>query len=143
MEHPDTWLVVYYVATFVIAMVALLGLALSFRTARQTSAALVRIQDGFRAYTEPLVVFSGFQWVNDRGDEPISTENIPKGIRIIYKNVSNIPIQIHSTDFRSAEGNRVHDRSGPVIALHEQMAKLNRPNAEADLLTVESGNASC
>ncbi len=70
----------YYVATFIIAAVAVGSLWFNIRSNRKTAEVLNKVKEAFAAYVEPLVVFTSYQWINDKRDVPFSHDNIPKGI---------------------------------------------------------------
>ena len=90
-----TWLQSYYIATYVIAAIALFGIVLSLFTSRRTSKALKAVEEGFESLTTPLVKFRDYEWFNEEKKAPLSCANPPIGILITYQNFSNVAIQIH------------------------------------------------
>ena len=93
------WEICNHIATYVLAIVAILGFMYSINSSRQTSNTLRTVQTGVESLIEPIVKFKGYNWVKD-GDKDLSCENPPKGILVSYANVSNVPVIIHSTSFR-------------------------------------------
>jgi hypothetical protein len=98
------WLTWYYVATYVIALVALLSLYISINSSKKVSEALRTIQRGLTSLTDPLIKFVDYTWITDTGT--ISCETPPTGIMFTYQNLSNVPVIVTETVFRVFYGEK-------------------------------------
>jgi hypothetical protein len=101
MEDP--LLFWYYVASYVLGVTAVAGFIYSIRSSRQVSAAVKDIQESLASAAEPLVQFTGYDWVWE--GQP-SCENLPHGIIFSIANVSRVAVQIHSSNSRYFYGQR-------------------------------------
>jgi hypothetical protein len=98
------WLTWYYLATYLIAVIALVSLYISINSSKKVSEALKTIQRGLTSLTDPLIKFVGYTWITDTGT--ISRETPPTGIMFTYQNLSNVPVIVTETDFRVFYGEK-------------------------------------
>ena len=84
--------IIYYISTFIIAVVAITGIIYTISSNRETSETLKSINNTFETYTEPILVFDKYRLFNNK-DEKLSCDNLPWGINFSYKNASNFPIK--------------------------------------------------
>jgi len=125
----------YYIATFVIAAVAIVSLWFNIRSGRKTAETLEKVREAFTAFVDPLLVFTSYQWVNDQHNVPFSKDNIPKGIRAAVKNVSNIPLQIWSNKMKVNLGNR--QLSDPLTTTESEGPVIVEPGAEIGNMVIQ------
>ncbi len=59
MESNQAWLIYYYIATYILAIVALVGLYLSIKSSKNVGNALQFIQQGLISLSEPLFTSFG------------------------------------------------------------------------------------
>ncbi len=103
----DSWVIWYYIATYVIAIVALISLYLSIRSSKKVNEALLDIQNGLLSLTDPLVKIAGFSWIKEEGE--LSCENPPKGVMVAYQNMSNVPVLIEKSETEVFFGEKLLD----------------------------------
>ena len=101
------WLYVYYAATYIIAVIAIVSLYISIQTSGKVSQALEAIQRGLVSITNPLIKYTGHKWLMDTNG--ITCKSPPIGILISYKNVSNVPVIIENTKFKVFYGEKEFD----------------------------------
>lgn len=99
------WQIFYYIATYIISLVAVLSLYLSIKSSRKTAEALTTVQKGFASLTEPLIKVVGHEWLKD--SDKISCQTPPIGILIFYKNMSNVPVLIEEPNFTVHYGEKL------------------------------------
>lgn len=99
----------YYIATYLIALVAILGFIFSIIGLRQNSERLTSVahtltgleknirslQNNIEEYNKPLIKFVGYEWALEDSEKPLSCENPPIAIKISYINVSRVPLKIN------------------------------------------------
>ncbi|MCS0120089.1 hypothetical protein NDJ02_09965, partial [Vibrio parahaemolyticus] len=59
----SNWEVFYYISTYILAFVAVVGFISSQKSSEKVSDALKVIQRGLSSLSEPLIKFSGYQWI--------------------------------------------------------------------------------
>lgn len=64
MEN-NTWLTFYYVATYILALVALIGLYLSIQSSRNVTKGIRVIQEGIQSFSEPFFTLFGASFNRD------------------------------------------------------------------------------
>jgi len=107
----ELWVKIYSIATCIIAIIAILGFIFSIKSSHNVSKALKIIKKGLIPITEPLILFDDFQWIVSSPDQNkvVSINNPPIGITFSYKNVSNIPVQIHESEAKYFYGKKELD----------------------------------
>lgn len=121
----DNWKRGYYVATYILAFIAVFGSIISIIMSRSTSKVMKGMQQELATSNimsqsiskvmkgmqqelatsnAPLVKIDGYGWVKD-GTE-ISPENPPSGVYVSCYNVSRVPIQIHEMDIKFFYGKK-------------------------------------
>lgn len=106
----SSWEVLYFISTYILALVAIIGFITSQKSSEKVSKTLKLIQKGLSSLSQPLLKFSGYQWVvSGNGTDIISISNPPKGIIFSYTNVSNVPIQIIYSQFQVFFGEKLLD----------------------------------
>jgi len=121
-QLSNEWMKWYYVATYIIAVVAVVGLYISIRSSKEVSLALSTIQKGLVSLTDPLIKYSGHKWFME--GENITCDSPPTGILISYKNVSNVPVMIEESslkvfygekEFKDIVSTSKHEEDGTLI----------------------------
>lgn len=123
----NCWKIGYYIATYILALVAITGFIFSTRSSKNISEVLKSVQEDFASSTQtlqdtsktlydlqreftlsnqPLIKFNKIKWFKD-GE--ISCDNPPIGVLAICSNLSNVPIQIYETDARFFYGTKELD----------------------------------
>ncbi|CAI2313896.1 hypothetical protein IFVP203_C1210005 [Vibrio parahaemolyticus] len=106
----SNWEVFYYISTYILAFVAVVGFISSQKSSEKVSDALKVIQRGLSSLSEPLIKFSGYQWIVGKdGTNIVSRSNPPQGILFSLSNVSNVPIQIVENKFYIYYGDKLLD----------------------------------
>jgi len=123
----SNWEVAYYISSFVIAFVAVVGFISAQKSSEKVSEALVVIQRGLSSLSEPMVKFSGYKWLISSSNA-VSASNPPQGIMITYTNVSNVPIQLIDSDFNVLYGNKLLDDPGTPMGTETQETFILAPN---------------
>lgn len=107
MYAHDPLLPYYYIANIVVAIIAIISLFLSIRSSGKVSEELKLIKNSLAPYTEPLIKITDFRWLTET--EELSCEKLPIGIMIYYKNVSNVPAEVYSSDLEVFYGLKKFD----------------------------------
>lgn len=81
----------YYIATYVLAVVAVVGFIYSAVTNKRTTAALLGIERNLKAQVDPLITIADFIW---QAEGTVSCENPPVGLNFFVKNISSVPVVI-------------------------------------------------
>ncbi|WP_022958190.1 hypothetical protein [Spongiibacter tropicus] len=115
----------YYIATYVIASVAVLSLHLSVRSSRKVSEALTTVQRGLISLTDPLIKLVDHKWAMD--SEVLSCESPPIGIFLYYKNMSNVPVLVENSDFKVWYGEKYLDDVVTKIEHQEDGTQILAP----------------
>jgi hypothetical protein len=99
------WLMGYYIATYLLALVAIIGWWFSLRTSKKVTASLEVmesslevVEENANRFLEPLLKFVDYRWLVE--SDEMSCDNPPHGIMCSFANVSNVAIQVHTTDQR-------------------------------------------
>jgi len=124
------WLDSYYIATYLLAVVAIAGFLWSIRSSRQAAEAAQRVQQALGAMVEPIIKVKEYTW-NANGPT-ISCEHLPVQVTVGIRNFSTVPAQLYRTDFRTFFGEKeltglvqneqVHDDSPLILAPGEVLA---------------------
>jgi len=93
MYTTDPMLPYYYIANYILAVIAIISLFLSIRSSRKVSEELKFLKNGLIHYTEPIIKMTDYAWIK-KGQEELSITNLPTGIQTIITNVSTVPAQI-------------------------------------------------
>jgi len=93
MYSTDPMLPYYYIANYILAVIAIVSLFLSIRSSKKVSEELKFLKNGLIHYTEPIIKMTDYAWVK-KGREELSITNLPTGIQTIITNVSTVPAQI-------------------------------------------------
>lgn len=125
----SNWELLYFISTYVLAAAAIAGFIFSQRSAEKVSNALKVIQRGLSSLSEPLIKFSGYQWIVGKdGTTIISQSNPPQGILFSYANVSNIPVQILDSDFKVFYGDKEFDEPTTPLGSERGETFILAPN---------------
>jgi len=93
MYSTDPMLPYYYVANYILAVIAIVSLFLSISSSRKVSKELGFLKNGLIHYTEPIIKMTGHAWIK-KGIEELSSENLPTGIQVFITNASTVPAQV-------------------------------------------------
>lgn len=104
MNNETNWIHWYYIATYLLALVAIAGFWASIRSSRQATQAAHRVQIALGAMVEPIVKVKEYAWAAPT--LPISCNNLPQQVIIGIRNFSSVPAQLHRTDFRTFFGEK-------------------------------------
>lgn len=133
----DRWKKVYYIATCIIAVIAVLGFVSSINSSREVSEALRTIKNGLITLTEPLMLLEDYQWVVGGENEIVSKDNPPIGVILTYKNVSGIPVQIHKSNARYFYGEKELNEVTQKIGSDEGASVIAPPQGTMQLGTIQ------
>lgn len=100
------WVKGYYVATYILALIAISGFVFSIITSQSTSEILKNMQQEFASSNQPLIRVDKIGWFKE-GE--ISCDNPPVGIFVDCRNFSNVPVQVYKTDVRFFYGTKELD----------------------------------
>lgn len=108
------WEVLYFIANYVLAAIAIIGFWASSRTSGKVQESLETIKKSFISFSEPLIRVSNTSWVftgdgTSDGTKQASVHNPPKGILVHYVNASRVPIQITATKLDVYYGEKILD----------------------------------
>lgn len=107
MYSADPMLPFYYIANYILAVIAIVSLFLSIRSSRKVSEELRLLKNSLTPYTEPLIKLTNYTWLTETGE--LSCEKLPIGIMVYFKNVSNVPVEVHSSDLEVSYGIKKFD----------------------------------
>lgn len=134
----SSWEILYFISTYILALVAVVGFITSQKSSEKVSKTLKLIQKGLSSLSEPLLKFSGYQWVvSGNGTNIISISNPPKGILFSYTNVSNVPIQLIDSHFQVFFGEKLLDEPGAVVGTETKETFIIAPNESIQSGTVQ------
>ena len=108
----NSWKIGYYVATYILALIAILGFVYSIVTSRSTSKILKDVQQELESSNKALIRVDKIGWFKE-GE--ISCDNPPVGIFVNCRNFSNVPIQVYKTDVNFFYGTKELDDSTRTI----------------------------
>ncbi len=97
----------YYIATYILAAIAIAGFIGSTITSCRVSESLKTMQQEMAFSNQPYIGYDSYQWFKDEGTGDIACDNLPVGIVINYRNPSNIPIIIHNVDAQFFYGEKL------------------------------------
>ena len=109
----NLWVQWYFIATYILAGIAILGFAWSIRSSRKVSETLSIISDAIGAMTIPLIKFAEYRWLMAKENED-ATSLSPVGVKICLRNVSNVPLQIRKRELKCSYGRRVFNEQTHV-----------------------------
>lgn len=80
-------------------LVAIKALKNSTASSKELSEGIAAIKNGVIHYTEPLVKMIDYSWIKDTR-EPLSKDNTPVGIQVLFSNSSPVPAIIYKTTLK-------------------------------------------
>jgi len=115
------WIVGLSVPTWMLAAASIVALLVSVCAVQKTTesnrqaaeankhvaATLESVQKGLDEYTLPVVAIVNYKWAVPEG--PVSPNNPPRGIGIIVKNLSPLPVELHASGFKVYYGEKLLD----------------------------------
>ncbi|EIJ2230974.1 TPA: hypothetical protein ACPVXA_004624 [Vibrio parahaemolyticus] len=129
LKSFSSWEILYFVSTYILALVAVIGFWSSQKSSENVSKALKVIQRGLSSLSEPLLKFRDYQWVvGKNGTNVISVDNPPQGIMFSYANVSNVPIQIVDSEFKVYYGDKLLDEPTTPMGTETKETFILAPN---------------
>jgi hypothetical protein len=126
------WQIFYYIATYVISLVAVISLYLSIQSSRKVAEALTTVQRGLISLTDPLIKLVDHKWAME--SERLSCESPPIGIFVYYKNMSNVPVLIENSNLTVWYGEKLLDDAVTNIEHKEDSTQILAPGE-----TLQSG----
>ena len=112
----NKWKIGYFVATYILALIAISGFVFSIITFQSTSEVmqsasetLKDVQQEFAFSNQPFIRYDNYKWFKKEGSGDIACDNLPVGILITYRNFSNVPIIIHNVDAQYFYGEKLLD----------------------------------
>ncbi|MDP3182775.1 MAG: hypothetical protein Q8M54_08175 [Desulfobaccales bacterium] len=96
----DNWKKFYYLATFIIAFIAILGFIYSIKSSKEITKTLEIIQQRLIWVTDPMLKISNIGWVVEDTKAPISCNSPPIGLKVEFANCSNVAVQTYKIELR-------------------------------------------
>jgi len=119
----NKWKIGYYVATYILALIAILGFIFSIIMSKDTSTIMRNIQQELESSNVPIITINRHGWYKEEGE--ITCDNPPTGIYLECCNISNVPIQVYEIKMRfSYDG---EDCPDPVSKLGEASSYILAP----------------
>jgi hypothetical protein len=110
----------YFIASIIIAFIAVLGFVVSMCTSAKTSKVLNETSETLKllnrnlgSMVEPYIDISRFEFIPSTG--PLSCQHPPGGIHIRFRNTSNIPIIVTDAELRTSIGGVVIEKSSNSV----------------------------
>lgn len=129
----------YYIATIIIALVALTGLYWSYKsmeTSNNVATTLEGLKINFESMISPVVSYKGYKWMMTKPGG-ISCMNPPSGIAIEYHNPSNVAVVISKVRAEYFYGDQ------PIDEIHQSIggkaSKMLVPKESSFITTTQSG----
>jgi len=126
----SNWELVYYISTYILAVIAILGFYYSQKSSVKVSESLMIIQRGLSSLTEPLIKFTDYNWVIGNDDGPISLKNPPLGIIFSLKNVSHVAVHVVESKFEIFYGDKLLDDPVPNLGAETRNPYILAPNED-------------
>ena len=82
----------YFIATYVLAVIAVFGFFMSICSSKKSSKTMNSIVKSLTAFVEPVIKYSNIRFQPD--PPQINCEHPPNLINVTYRNTSNIPIKL-------------------------------------------------
>jgi len=119
--EKDKLLCCYYVATMMIAVIAIAGFILSiisFNSSIESSSKLFSHIDKIRErtmwVTDPIVKLTNISFLCDNVNK-VSCDKPPYGIQLTYTNYSNVPITVYKTEHKCFWGSKPFEQPEKLI----------------------------
>jgi hypothetical protein len=93
----SNWQKFYYIATGVIAFIAVAGFFVSIQSSSMVRQTLVGIQNNLAIQVQPTISLIDSRWV---GEKEITCEAPPIGIVFDIMNTSTVPVQLSEGEFK-------------------------------------------
>lgn len=103
MNLSNGWVEWYYIATYLLAALAIAGFIWSIVSSKSTAKTVERVQAALGTMVEPLVKVDNHQWEPEPGKK-ITCEHLPIGLFVVVRNRSSVPVQLYRTSFRTFYG---------------------------------------
>lgn len=104
----------YYVASIVIAVFAVLGFIYSQASSKKVSNTLAAMSSSFDLLSQPMIKLTKWDWCVEK-NEPISSNNPPIGIMIVYGNVSSVHLIVLDCKFSVYYGDKLLDEPSSIV----------------------------
>lgn len=131
------WQRFYYIATYIIAIVALCGIYVSYDSIRMSAL----VAESLQAMNTPLVKFQDVCWVSAKQSVPVSCTNSPTGLIFTIHNPSSVPVQLHKQDWAFFFGERELPKGEVTVGKGESMVLApNERTQSGQILPAEFKN---